>query len=144
MTHQQWLSVIDTNLNSLFNITNPVINNMLENKSGRIINISSIYGLKGSKGQTNYSASKHGIIGFTKSLALEYSNSNIFVNCICPGLVRTDMFGAINKKITDKIIESNPIKKVIEPVEIFKTCKFLIDSDVCTGTILNIDCGMNC
>jgi len=144
MTKHQWSSVIETNLNSLFNITNPIINNMLDNKKGRIINISSIYGLKGSKGQTNYSASKHGVIGFTKSLALEYSSSNIYVNCICPGLVKTDMFDNINKKVTDKIIESNPIKSVINPIEIFKSCEFLINSEVCTGTVLNIDCGMNC
>jgi len=117
---------------------------MLEHKNGKIINISSICGLKGSKGQTNYSSSKHGVIGFTKSLALEYSDSNILVNCICPGLVKTDMFDNINKKITEKIINSIPIKKVISPHDIAKACNFLINCDYCTGTVLNLDCGMNC
>jgi NAD(P)-dependent dehydrogenase (short-subunit alcohol dehydrogenase family)/acetyltransferase-like isoleucine patch superfamily enzyme len=144
MTSEQWNSVINTNLNSLFNVTHCVIQNMLEHKQGKIINISSIYGLKGSKGQTNYSSSKHGVIGFTKSLALEYSDSNILVNCICPGLVKTDMFNNINAKITEKIINSNPIKKVIEPYDIAKACDFLVNCDYCTGTILNLDCGMNC
>jgi acetoacetyl-CoA reductase len=144
MTNQQWTNVINTNLNSLFNVTQNVIQNMLEHKNGKIINISSIYGLKGSKGQTNYSSSKHGVIGFTKSLALEYADSNILVNCICPGLVETDMFSKINTKITEKIINTNPIKKVIVPIEIAKACEFLVNCDYCTGTILNLDCGMNC
>jgi len=144
MTIEQWKSVIDTNLNSMYMVTHNVIQNMIENKNGKIINISSICGLKGSKGQTNYSASKHGIVGFTKSLALEYCSSNILVNCICPALVETDMFHNINSKVTDKIVQSNPIKKVIEPLEIAKACAFLAESVFCTGTILNIDCGMNC
>jgi len=144
MTHEQWSNIINTNLNSLFNVTHYVIQNMLEYKNGKIINISSIFGLKGSKGQTNYCASKHGVIGFTKSLALEYSDSNILVNCICPGLVKTDMFDNINKKITEKIINSIPIKKVISPHDIAKACNFLINCDYCTGTVLNLDCGMNC
>jgi 3-oxoacyl-[acyl-carrier protein] reductase len=144
MTSEQWTRVINTNLTSLYNVSNNVIQNMVENKNGKIINISSISGLKGSKGQTNYSSSKHGVIGFTKSLALEYGNYNILVNCICPGLVKTDMFDNINSKITDKIIESNPIKKVIETKEIARACEFFINSEFCTGSILNIDCGMNC
>jgi len=144
MTPEQWSHVIDTNLTSLYNVTHNVIQNMLENKKGKIINISSISGIKGSKGQTNYAASKHGVVGFTKSLALEYSTSNILVNCICPGLVETDMFNNINAKVTDKIIQSNPIKKVICPSEIARVCDFLVNSEFCTGTILNIDCGMNC
>jgi acetoacetyl-CoA reductase len=144
MTYNQWSNIIDTNLNSLYNVTHYVIQNMIENNNGKIINISSICGLKGSKGQTNYSSSKHGTIGFTKSLALEYGDKNISVNCICPGLVDTDMVRKINEKITSKIINNNPIKKVIPPIEIAKACEFFINSDYCSGTILNLDCGMNC
>jgi 3-oxoacyl-[acyl-carrier protein] reductase len=139
-----WNNVINTNINSIYNVTYYIIQNMIENKYGKIINISSVYGIKGSKGQTNYSTSKHGVIGFTKSLALECGNKNIQVNCICPGLVNTDMLKTINKNVVDKIIQSNPIRKIIEPNEIAKACDFFINSDYCTGSILSIDCGMNC
>ena len=82
----------------MFNITNPIINNMLKYKFGRIINISSVYGLKGSRGQSNYCASKFGMIGVTKCLALEYGRKNIHTNCICPGLVDTEMLNNIKGK----------------------------------------------
>jgi len=144
MLPEQWTNVISTNVNSLYNVTHSIIQNMIENNYGRIINISSIVGLKGSKGQSNYSSSKHAVIGFTKTLALEYSDKNILVNCICPGLVNTDMIKLIHPNIVNKIIESMPIKKIIEPFEIAKACEFLANSDYCTGTILNLDCGMNC
>ena len=144
MTYDQWNSVIDVNLKAVYNVTHPVINNMIINKFGRIINISSISGLKGSKGQTNYCSSKFGIIGFTKALALEYSNSNITVNCICPGLVNTDMVKDINPVVLDKIINALPVKKIIEPDEIFKICEFIINSEYSTGSVFTLDCGMNC
>jgi 3-oxoacyl-[acyl-carrier protein] reductase len=144
MSSDSWNSVIDTNVNSLYNVTRNVIQNMMDHSNGRIINISSIYGLKGSIGQTNYSSSKHAVIGFTKSMALEYGKSNILVNCICPGLVSTDMIHNINSKYLDQIVNSNPIPKIIAPVEIAKACEFFANSDYCTGTIMNIDCGMNC
>jgi NAD(P)-dependent dehydrogenase (short-subunit alcohol dehydrogenase family)/acetyltransferase-like isoleucine patch superfamily enzyme len=145
MTYHQWCNVINTNLTSLYNVTHNVIQNMLENKNGKIINISSIFGIKGSKGQSNYSSSKHAVVGFTKSLALEYGSSNIQVNCICPGLVDTEMTQQlVSEKIRDKIIQSLPIKKIIDPIEVAKTCEFLVNTEYCTGTIINIDCGMNC
>ena len=144
MDIDKWKNVIDTNINSLYNVTYYIIQNMIENKNGKIINISSVCGIKGSKGQTNYSTSKHGVIGFTKSLALEYGNTNIQVNCICPGLVDTDMIKSINKKVIDKIIESNPIKQIINPIEIAKACDFFVNSNYCSGSILSIDCGMSC
>ena len=143
MTHDDWYEVINTNLISIYNITNPVIKNMLEFKKGKIINISSVYGIKGSKGQTNYCASKFGIVGFTKALALEYGNKNIYTNCICPGLVDTDMINSIDNKVLDKIVNSIPTNKLIKPNEIFNICELLVNSESCNGTIFNIDGGMS-
>ena len=144
MAPEQWTSVISTNVNSLYNTTHPIIKNMIEHKNGKIINIASICGLKGSKGQTNYTTSKHAVVGFTKSLALEYGDKNILVNCICPGLVDTDMLQTINTKIANKIIDATPLKKIIDPNEIARACEFFAHSEYCTGTIFNLDCGMNC
>ena len=144
MSLSSWSNVIDTNLNSLYYVTKPVITHMLSRNSGKIINISSIYGIKGSKGQSNYCASKFGMIGFTKSLALEYSDKNILVNCICPGLTETDMISSIDEGIKTKIINNQLIKKIIPPVEIYKSVKFLVDSDYITGSVISVDCGMSC
>lgn len=143
MSYDTWNNVINTNLNSIYNITHPIINNMIQNNNGRIINISSISGLKGIKGQTNYCASKFGIIGFTKSLALEYSKYNIYINAICPGLVDTDMCRNIDSTKVNITIQNNPIKKLIEPYEIFKICELLSNSEYYAGSVFNIDCGMN-
>lgn len=115
MKYDHWFDVINTNLISLYNITNPVINNMLKHNKGKIINISSISGLKGSKGQSNYCSCKFGVIGFTKTLALEYDNKNIHTNCICPGLADTDMIDKIDNKTLEKILNNNPINKLIQP-----------------------------
>lgn len=144
MKFDDWNHVIQTNLTSLYNVTHPIIQNMIENNFGRIINISSISGLKGSKGQTNYCSSKFGIIGFTKALALEYPDKNIFVNCICPGLTDTDMIKDIREDILQKIVSAQPIKKIINPNEIYELCNTIINSNYITGSVFNIDCGMNC
>ncbi len=144
MFYFQWESVLDINLKSLYYITQPILKNMLDKKiSGKIINISSVSGLKGSKGQSNYCSSKFGVIGFTKSLALEYGDKNILVNCICPGLVDTDMISSINENIKKKIIDSLPIKKIIPPQEISKMVDFLVNSEYITGSVFSIDCGMS-
>ena len=144
MSYEIWYDVINTNLISIYNITHPIINNMLQHHKGKIINISSICGLKGSKGQSNYCASKFGIIGFTKTLALEYGRNNIQTNCICPGLVNTDMIKQIDNKVLNKILDSIPVNELIEPDEIFDICKLLINSKHSNGTIFNIDGGMLC
>lgn len=142
MSYDDWSSVINTNLTSIYNVTNPILNNMYENKSGKIINISSIYGLIGSKGQCNYCSSKFGIIGFTKCLALEYGRHNIHTNCICPGLVDTDMINNIDDKVKNKILDKIPVNKIIDPIEIFNICELFINSNNSNGSIVNIDGGM--
>jgi NAD(P)-dependent dehydrogenase (short-subunit alcohol dehydrogenase family) len=142
MVYDDWYNVINTNLISIYNVTHPVINNMLKYNEGKIINIASICGLKGSRGQSNYCASKFGIIGFTKTLALEYGSKNIYTNCICPGLVDTDMIKEIDSKVIEKVLASVPISKLITPDEIFNICKLLIYSNSCNGSIFNIDGGM--
>ena len=101
MTPDQWYSVINTNLNSLFNMCRPVIEGMRERGFGRIINISSVNGQKGQMGQTNYSASKAGDIGFTKALALENASKGITVNAICPGYIATEMVKAMPKEVLE-------------------------------------------
>src|SRR5437899_9089450 len=104
MTPEQWYGVINTNLNSLFNMCRPVIEGMRARKFGRIINISSINGQKGQMGQTNYSASKAGDIGFTKALAQESAKSGITVNAIAPGYIATEMVKAVPQEVLDKNI----------------------------------------
>jgi acetoacetyl-CoA reductase len=144
MEYDDWLAVINTNLISLYNVTFPVIQNMILHNYGRIINIASICGIKGSKGQTNYCASKFGVVGFTKSLALEYSDKNILVNCICPGLTETDMIKDIREDILNKIISNQPIKKLIDVNEIYELCNTIVNSNCITGSVFTIDCGMSC
>ena len=104
MTPQQWYAVINTNLNSLFNMCRPVIEGMRERGFGRIINISSINGQKGQMGQVNYSASKAGDLGFTKALAQENANKGVTVNAICPGYIATEMVMAVPKEVLEKSI----------------------------------------
>jgi acetoacetyl-CoA reductase len=119
MTLEQWHAVIDTNLNALFNMCRPVIEYMRENGFGRIINISSINAQKGQMGQTNYSASKAGDIGFSKALAQENASKGITVNVICPGYIATDMVKAMPQDVVDKrIIPQIPIGRLGEPAEI--------------------------
>ena len=143
MKHEDWFDVINTNLMSIYNITNPIVNNMIQFNFGRIINISSVCGLKGSKGQSNYCASKFGIIGFTKCLALEYGRQNIHTNCICPGLVDTDMLNNIDNQILGKILNQIPVNTLIEPEEIYNICKLLVNSKNSNGVVFNLDGGMS-
>ncbi len=119
MTPEQWYAVINTNLNSLFNMTRPVIEGMRGRGFGRIVNISSINGQKGQMGQTNYAASKAGDIGFTKSLAQENASKGITVNAICPGYIATEMVKAVPKDILEKsILPQIPVRRLGEPEEI--------------------------
>lgn len=145
MTKDQWYNVINTNLNSLFNVTKQVIDGMLENGWGRIINISSVNGQSGQFGQTNYSAAKAGIHGFTMALAKEVAGKGITVNTISPGYIKTAMTAAIRPDILDSIIAKIPVKRMGDPEEIAALVAYLAsqESAFCTGADFSINGGMN-
>ena len=144
MTPDQWYGVINTNLNSLFNMTRPVWEGMRERKFGRVICISSINGQKGQMGQVNYSAAKAGDIGFVKALAQEGARSGITVNAICPGYIATDMVKAISPDVVAKsILPLIPVGRLGEPEEIARAVVFLASDDAgfITGSTLSANGG---
>ena len=143
MTPQQWQEVINTNLNSCFNVTRPVIDGMRERKWGRIIQISSINGLKGQYGQANYAASKAGMHGFTISLARENARNGITVNTISPGYIATDMVMAVPEEVRAKIVADIPTGRLGTPEEIAYGVGFLADEQAgwITGSNLDINGG---
>jgi acetoacetyl-CoA reductase len=145
MEREQWDAVINTNLSSLFNVTKQVSAKMADRGWGRIINISSVNGVKGQAGQTNYSAAKAGVIGFTKALAQELATKGVTVNAIAPGYVATKMVTAIREDILKGIIDSVPVKRLAKPEEIGFAAAFLADelSGFTTGATLNINGGLN-
>jgi acetoacetyl-CoA reductase len=144
MKPDQWSAVINTNLNSLFNMCRPVIEGMRERKFGRIVNISSINGQKGQMGQSNYSAAKAGELGFTKALAQENARAGITVNAICPGYINTEMVQAVPKDVLEKnIIPLIPVGRLGEPEEIARCVVFLASdqSSFITGSTLTANGG---
>jgi acetoacetyl-CoA reductase len=144
MKPEQWVAVINTNLNSLFNMCRPVIEGMRTRKFGRIINISSINGQKGQMGQTNYSASKAGELGFTKALAQESAKSGVTVNAICPGYIATEMVKAVPQEVMEKsILPQIPIGRLGEPEEVARCVIFLASDDagLITGSTLTANGG---
>jgi len=143
MTPDQWYLVINTNLNSLFNMTRPVIEGMRERGFGRIISISSVNGQKGQLGQTNYSAAKAGEIGFTKALALENASKGITVNTICPGYIATEMAKAMKKEALESVILQIPLRRLGEPEEVARCVLFLASDDAgfITGSTLSANGG---
>jgi acetoacetyl-CoA reductase len=144
MTPEMWNAVINTNLNSLFNMTNPIWSGMRDRGFGRIICISSINGQKGQMGQANYSAAKAGEIGFVKALAQEGAAKGITVNAICPGYIGTEMVRAIPQDVLDKrIIPQIPVGRLGEPEEIARTVAFLAaeDAGFITGSTFSINGG---
>ncbi|WP_303785550.1 beta-ketoacyl-ACP reductase [Azovibrio restrictus] len=144
MEKEQWDAVIATNLTSLFNVTKQCSAKMAERGWGRIINISSVNGVKGQAGQTNYSAAKAGVIGFTKALAQELAAKGVTVNAIAPGYVATKMVMAIKPEILQSIVDSVPMKRLAKPEEIGFACAFLASelSGFTTGATLNINGGL--
>ena len=144
MSPEQWTTVINTNLNTLFNMCRPLIEGMRSRKFGRIINISSINGQKGQVGQANYSAAKAGEIGFTKALAQEAAKSGITVNAICPGYIATEMVKAVPKDVLEKnILPHIPLGRLGEPEEIARCVVFLAadEAGLITGSTLSANGG---
>jgi acetoacetyl-CoA reductase len=144
MTKDQWYGVINTNLNSLFNMTRPVWEGMRARKFGRVICISSVNGQKGQMGQVNYSAAKAGDIGFVKALAQEGARAGITVNAICPGYIGTDMVRAIAPEVLEKaILPQIPVGRLGEPEEIARAVVFLAadDAGFITGSTLSANGG---
>jgi acetoacetyl-CoA reductase len=141
MTSEQWHEVIRVDLDSLFNMSRHVIDGMRERNSGRIINISSINGQKGQMGQTNYSAAKAGIIGFTKALAQETAKKGITVNAVCPGYIDTEMVMAVPPKVLEGIIATIPVGRLGKASEIAKMCVFLASEDAAfiTGATMTVN-----
>lgn len=141
MTFEEWSDVLKVNLYSCFNMSRAVINQMRQKNFGRIINISSVNALAGCAGQTNYCSTKAGIIGFTKSLALESASKNITINAIAPGYTETKMVQQMSEEILTKIKEKIPIKRLTQPEEIAQTVLFLINSPAITGATINVNGG---
>lgn len=144
MSKEDFESVVDINLVGTFNVTRNVIPLMIKQKSGRIINISSVVGVTGNAGQTNYSASKAGIIGFTKSLAREVASRNILVNAVAPGFIATDMTSVLSDTVKESINTQIPLKRMGTAEDVANLVKFLAseDSAYITGQVINVDGGM--
>ena len=144
MKPDDWLAVINTNLNSTFYCTREAIRDMAKARYGRIINIASVVGLIGNSGQANYSASKAGIIGFTKSVAREYAERGITANAIAPGFIETDMTEKLKPEIKEGIIKNIPAGKIGSPQDVAKAVMFFASetSSYITGQVLAVDGGM--
>jgi len=145
MTRDQWDAVIDTNLNSLFNVTKQVVEGMVSKGWGRIINISSVNGQKGQFGQTNYSTAKAGIHGFTMALAQELAAKGVTVNTVSPGYIGTDMVRAIKPEVLEKIVSTIPVRRLGEPGEIGSIVTWLAgeDSGFATGADFSLNGGLH-
>ena len=138
MTDEEWEEVIDTNLNGMFRVTKALLPKFIKNKGGAIINISSVSGISGNAGQTNYSASKGGIISFTKSLAVELSRYKVRVNCVAPGIIESDM----TKELDKKLAKSIPLGRFGDPKEVAHAVYFAATNTYMTAETINISGGM--
>lgn len=144
MKKEDFESVIDVNLTGTFNVTKNVLPYMMKKRSGRIINISSVVGITGNAGQTNYAASKAGIIGLTKSLAKEVASRNILVNAIAPGFIQTDMTESLKDEVKEEIAKNIPLKRMGTAKDVANLVKFLAseESSYITGQVIQVDGGM--
>jgi len=145
MSREDWDAVIETNLNSMFNVTKQVVGDMVEKGWGRIVNISSVNGEKGQAGQTNYSAAKAGMHGFSMALAQELANKGVTVNTVSPGYIGTDMVKAIRTDVLDKIVATIPVKRLGEPSEIASIIAWLAgeESGYTTGADFSVNGGLH-
>lgn len=144
MTEESFDEVINVNMKSVFNMTKAVQRTMLKNRKGSIINLSSVVGVKGNAGQANYAASKAGILGFTKSIALELGSRNIRCNAIAPGFIETEMTAALDEKTVDSWRQAIPLKRGGTPLDVANLVAFLAsdESSYITGQTINVDGGM--
>lgn len=144
MSEKDFTDVLDINLKGTFNMTKAVSKIMVRQKSGKIINISSVVGVAGNAGQCNYAASKAGVIGFSKSIARELASRNINVNVIAPGYINTDMTKVLSDNIKEEILKTIPMKKIGDPIDVANLALFLSSnlSDYITGQVINVDGGM--
>jgi 3-oxoacyl-[acyl-carrier protein] reductase len=145
MTEEEWDAVLTANLKSVFNYTKAVVRTMMGQRYGRIISISSVVGIIGNAGQSNYSASKAGIIGFTKSIAKEFASRNILVNAVAPGYIETRLTAALTDDQRKAIVDTIPLKRVAKPEEVARVVRFLAspDADYITGQVIHVDGGMS-
>ena len=144
MSEEEWDEIMRVNLKSIFNLTKAVLRPMLKQRKGSIVNMSSVVGVKGNAGQANYAASKAGILGFTKSVALELGSRNIRCNAIAPGFIETEMTGALDEATVQGWRDAIPLKRGGTPEDVANACVFL-GSDLSayiTGQTLNVDGGM--
>ncbi len=145
MSHDDWHNVLNVNLFGAFAMTKAVLEHMLERGSGRIVNISSVIGETGNVGQANYAASKAGLFGFTKSLALETARKGITVNVVAPGFIATEMVSAMPQSVLDTVIEKIPQRRLGTPEEVARVVKFLLEpeSSYITGAVYTINGGLD-
>ncbi len=145
MTPEDWCNVINVNLSGAFNMTKAVLEHMIERGSGRIINISSVIGSTGNVGQANYAASKAGLFGFTKSLALETANKGITANVVAPGFIATEMVSAMPEEVLKKVVDKIPTKRLGKPEEVARVVKFLCEDDSAyiTGAAFHVNGGLD-
>lgn len=144
MSEEEWDDVLATNLKSVFRLSRAVLRAMMKARSGRIINVSSVVGSSGNPGQTNYSASKAGMVGFSKSLAQEIGSRNITVNCVAPGFIDTDMTQALSEEQRTKLVEHVPLKRLGKPEDVAAAVAFLAGPGAAyiTGTTVHVNGGM--
>lgn len=144
MSDEQWEQVITTNLTSVYKMSRRAVRGMMKSRFGRIINISSVVGQMGNAGQTNYSASKAGMEGFTRSLAREIGSRQVTVNCVAPGLIETDMTDELDERLLNAMIDAVPMGRLGQPKEIASAVSFLASEDASyiTGAVLAVNGGM--
>lgn len=145
MKNEEWDQVINTNLKGVFLCTRAAIKIMIKQRSGKIVNISSIIGLRGNIGQANYAAAKAGIIGFTKSVAREVASRGITVNAIAPGFITTDMTEVLSEEMKKKVLEDIPLGRFGTPEDVANAVRFLVSDEAAyiTGVVLNVDGGLS-
>jgi 3-oxoacyl-(acyl-carrier-protein) reductase len=143
MAPEEWLEVVETNLNGVFYCVHAATPHLIEQGNGQIINITSVIALSGNIGQANYAATKAGIIGFTKTLALEFARYNITVNCVAPGFIETDMLSKVPDEYRQKILDRIPLRRFGTPEDVAKAVRFLCtDGDYITGEVISVNGGV--